>query len=124
MEAMFRPRFSVSRVLGVSKLNDYESETSAVHLIFDYLTNKKQRTKISCHYSSWKELFSDPQGSILGPMLFSIYLWDLFLLASNINIASYADDTTFYVYGENISSVSESLEKASDLMVQRQSYEG
>ena len=112
---MFRPRFSVSRVLEVSKLNDYGSETSAVHLIFDYLTNKKQRTKICCHYSSWKELFSDPQGSILGPMLFSIYLWDLFLLASNKNIASYADDTTFYVYGENISSVSESLEKASNL---------
>ena len=41
-----------SHDLLASKLNAYGLETSAVHLIFDYLTNRKQQIKIDCHYSS------------------------------------------------------------------------
>ena len=90
-----------------------------MRLGFDYLTNRKQRTKIGCRYSSSKELpFVIPQESILGPLLFSIYLCDLFLLTSNIDIASYADDTTPYIYEDNINSTTESLEKEPDLKFQ------
>ena len=52
------------------KLNAYELETSNVCLIFDYLTNRKQQTKIDCLYSSWKKL--------LGTLFFSIAVFDLF----------------------------------------------
>ena len=41
-----------SHDLLASKLNAYGLETSAVDLIFDYLTNRKQQIKIDCHYSS------------------------------------------------------------------------
>ena len=41
----------------IAKLNAYGVDISALRLIFDYLTNRKQRTKIGNDYSSWKEIF-------------------------------------------------------------------
>ena len=61
------------------------------------LKNRMQRTKINLEYSSWEEImFGVPQKSILGPLLFNIFLCDLFLIMENIDIASYADDNTPY----------------------------
>ena len=65
-------------------------------------------------YSSWEEiLFGVPQGSILGPLLFNIFLCDLFLIMKETNFASYADDNTPYVTAENLDEVIKSLEKDS-----------
>ena len=47
--------------------------------MYSYLANRKQRTKINSSYSSWEEiLFGVPQGSVLGPLLFNIFLCDMF----------------------------------------------
>ena len=54
------------------------SLSRALKLIQSYLSSRKQRTKINAAYSSWKEtLFGVPQGFILGPLLFNIFLCDL-----------------------------------------------
>ena len=69
----------LSRDLLLAKLHAYVFSLSALKLIHNYLKNRKQRTKIDSTYRSWEEiLFGIPQGSILKPLLFNIFLCDLF----------------------------------------------
>ena len=81
------------------------------------LSNRKQRTKIKSTYSSLLEIiFGVPQGSILGPLLFNIFLIDLFFIIEDTEIASYADDNTPYVIADNIDGIIKSLEEASEIL--------
>ena len=50
-----------------------------------------------------------PQGSILNPLLFSIHLCDLFYILEDLDIPSYADDTTIYTVSEKKKKKSQSL---------------
>ena len=58
--------------------------------------------KVYRAYSVWKNvLYGVSQGSILEPLLFNIHLCDLFRFLENTDIASYADDNTFYSAEKN-----------------------
>ena len=61
-------------------------------------------------------MFGDPQGSILGPLLFNIFLCDLFLIMENIDIASYEDDNTPYTTGNSIEEVIQNLENPAKML--------
>ena len=95
----------------MAKLHAYDFDLPAVKLSQSYLSSRKQRTKVNATYSSWEEILSGvPQESILDPLLFNLFLCDLFWKMRETNFASYADDNTLYVLGDSIDDVIKSLE--------------
>ena len=77
-----------SHDLLLAKLHAYRLDMPSLKLLHAYLT-KRRRVKINNRYSSWSEiLFGVSQGSILGPLLFNIFLYDLFLFIPDIGIAT------------------------------------
>ena len=87
----------------IAKLNAYGFSLPALRLIHDYLLNRKQRTRINNSYNTWvKIVFGVPQGSILGLLLFNIFLTYLFFMANSMDIANYADDSTPYATASDI----------------------
>ena len=105
----------------IAKLDAYGFEKQSIDLLHSYLTKRKQRTKVDSAYSSWEMLLSDvPQGSILGPLPFNIYISGICFLKrqKNVDFAGYADDNNPYTYSSNIEEVLENLQGALEQLFQ------
>ena len=95
----------------IAKLGEYGLGSSSLRLLMDYLNSRKQRTKVGSSYSKWSEIkHGIPQGSILGPLLFNIFINDLFFVIEKSGICNFADDNTLYSCGANLKTVLENLE--------------
>ena len=108
----------LSHELLIAKLEAYGFDYFSLKLVYNYLNYRYQRVRINSKYSSWSEIICGvPQGSILGPLLFNIYLCDLFLFISP-NVANYADDNSPYATAKDIESVITQLENEAKSLLQ------
>ena len=79
------------------KLKYYGVMGTELRLLTDYLTNRKQYVVFSNHCSDITDIVNGvPQGSILGPLFFSICINDLIRTSNKCKFSMYADDTTIY----------------------------
>lgn len=88
---------TINHRLLLAKLKYYGLSEAAVTLIRSFLTNRKQRIKANCQFSSFLNISAGvPQGSIIGPLLFIIYTADILLAPKYCKTQAYADDTQLY----------------------------
>ena len=102
----------IPHVLLIAKLHAYGITKKSLTFLYSYLKRRKQGVKINDTKSLYQILLSGvPQGFILGPVLFNLFINDLFLFIKEADLANFADDNTLYVSKKNLAEVLEVLER-------------
>ena len=99
----------------IAKLDAYGFDIDSLVFFYSYLKSRNQCVAINNFLSDFLIMLSGvPQGSILGPILFNIFINDLFLWIDEADIANFADDNTISSLANSIPELIKILERESE----------
>ena len=97
---------TINHDLLIAKSETYGFSINALLFMLSYLKKRSQRVRINSSFSTWEEVIAGvPQGSILGPLLFSNFLNDIFYFENRAFVSNYSDDNVLYAFGSNLEEV-------------------
>ena len=103
---LFKAFESLSHELSIAKLKCYGLDQHAVKFIIIYLSNRYQCCKIKNTFGNWRKITAGvPQGSILSPLSFNIFLNDTFFFSKDASLGNFAGDSTLYAYNKELETV-------------------
>ena len=109
----------VNHDLIIAKLEAYGVGENSLRLIQNYLSQRQQSVKVGLPLSKWLEIILGvPQRSILGPILFNVFINDLLLFIKETDICNFADDTTLYACEKELDTTSFKLEIETNTVIQ------
>ena len=101
---------TINHHLLLAKLKAYGLSHNALAFMISYLKNQSHRVNINNNFRTWEEIIAVvSQGSILGHLIFNIFINGIFYFKDKSCLSNYADDNVLYAFGSNMTEVKDKL---------------